>query len=147
MTHGLPGAVHTGKLAIISGFVKPSVWLSSIGDHLDTKILSPENVYYKADDSFNAGTRWRPSIFMPRCLSRITLEVVNIRVERLQEISYDDCCLETGAPLKWEGEGPEPYYRDMKAVFRKLWNDINGKRGYGWADNPWVWVVEFKVSK
>ena len=87
---------------------------------------------------------WKPSIFMPRWASRITLEVTGVRVERIQDISYEDCCRETGAPLKWEGEGEEPYPRQMKAIFRELWNSINLKRGYGWAVNPWCWVVEFK---
>ncbi len=103
--------------------------------------LTPENERYSAT-YINDGKR--PSIFMPRWASRITLEITGVRVERLQDISEEDCCLEMGAPLKWEGEGPEPYKRDLRGRFAFLWDSINAKRGYSWASNPWVWVVEFK---
>jgi len=88
----------------------------------------------------------QPSIFMPRWASRITLEITKIRIERLQEINDEDCCRETGAPLKWPGPGPEPYKRDMHAVFSHLWDTLNAKRGYPWSSNPWVWVIEFKKA-
>ena len=122
-------------------------------------------IHYRATE-ICVGTKWIPSIFMPRWASRITLEVVNVRVERVQEISEEDCCKEIGAPLKWEGEGDEPYHRDMRTVFRNLWNSINAKRYpkssrapkkidktieqetkkefYSWDANPWVWVIEFR---
>lgn len=85
---------------------------------------------------------WRPSIFMPRWASRITLEVVNIRVERLQEITIAECIAEgvkdsTNLP-HIGGSGIE------KTEFYLLWNSINAKRGYSWESNPWVWIIEFK---
>lgn len=80
---------------------------------------------------------WKPSIHMPRWASRILLEITNIRVERLQDISESDC-------LK-EGVG-SPILRDCKKPkFMQLWESINGADS--WAANPWVWVVEFKVVK
>ncbi|AWL29364.1 hypothetical protein DJ533_12680 [Acinetobacter defluvii] len=80
---------------------------------------------------------WKPSIHMPRWASRILLEITNIRVERLQDISESDC-------LK-EGVG-SPILRDCKKPkFMQLWEAINGADS--WAANPWVWVVEFKVVK
>lgn len=85
--------------------------------------------------------KWTPSIFMPRWASRITLEVLTVRVERLTDISKADICAEMGAP------GPEvegPYLRDYYNAFSALWESINGKRGFGWIENPWVWVIEFK---
>jgi hypothetical protein len=78
------------------------------------------------------GGRWSPSIHMPRWASRITLEVMDVRVERLQDISkFDACC-----------EGP-PTIDPLDPVgdFAKLWNDINGASA--WDANPWVWVVSF----
>lgn len=82
---------------------------------------------------------WRPSIFMPRALSRITLEITNVRVERLQEISEMDAKAE-GVEAAWGPNNPPFGY---KQSFEAGWDSINGKRG-SWASNPWVWVIEFK---
>ena len=89
------------------------------------------------------GEKWRPSIFLPRWASRLTLEVTSIGVERLQAIT------EEGA--KAEGCGLRPSGQDVNAAttarsrFENLWTEINGKReGADWASNPWVWVVGFK---
>lgn len=85
--------------------------------------------------------KWRPSIFMPRWASRITLQVTDVRVERLRDISEDDA---------WD-EGPSdcmgPLDIDGRVLFKGLWDSINAKRGYGWDTNPWVWVVKFEVKK
>lgn len=78
-----------------------------------------------------------PSIHMPRWASRITLEVTDVRVERIQSISEKDCERELGV---------KPYSLGSNAYgeFHRLWDKINAKRGYGWEQNPWVWVVNFK---
>lgn len=72
---------------------------------------------------------------MPRWASRITLGVVDVRVERLQEITTEDALAEGIA--KHEQWTP-------RVQFSELWDSINAKRGYGWDSNPWVWVVEFQ---
>lgn len=105
-------------------------------------------VWYRADNPFwedneSPTEYWKSSIYMPRAYSRITLEIIGVRLERLQDISEDDCCYETGAPLKWAGVGPEPYRRDMRGVFAELWDRIH-TTGQRWRDSPWVWVIEFK---
>lgn len=82
--------------------------------------------------------KMRPSIFLPRWASRITLEIVSARVERLQDITEKDAKAE-GAEQP-ETNGPTPTYR---AGFAMLWNAINGKRA-PWGSNPWVWVVTFR---
>lgn len=82
--------------------------------------------------------KWRPSIFMRREFSRITLEIVSVRVERLNEISGVDAWRE-GCPYHPKAE-PTP--DDVKAWYRELWESLNGDGS--WALNPWVWVVEFK---
>lgn len=85
---------------------------------------------------------WRSSIHMPRWASRLTLEITDIRVERVQAISDADALAEgigAGAP-------PDYVWVEGRAAnkFRALWDDINGPRGFGWDANPWVWVLEFR---
>lgn len=80
--------------------------------------------------------KWRPSIHMPREAARIFLRVTNVRVERLQAITYDDCLREG----LWDN-GTDV---DTLAAFQELWQNLNAKRGYGWEINPWVWVIEFE---
>ena len=103
-----------------------------------------EEIHYRADGESCPvdGTmirRWRPSIYMPRWASRITLEVTGVRVERAQDITRkpQDIAAE-GMPLDWQGG-------DIQ-WFSGLWDKINLHRGcgYSWAVNPWVWVVDFQ---
>jgi hypothetical protein len=95
---------------------------------------------------------WKPSIFMPRAASRFTLEILNVRVERIQDMTFDDALAEGIkrtdedyflAPLA--GVPDYPWLHPVVA-FSSLWNDINTKRGFGWEVNPWVWVIEFKKA-
>ena len=82
-------------------------------------------------------TSWKPSIHMARWASRINLEITNIRVERVQDITHDDAIA--------EGLIPETmHHGDLVDKWIDLWDSINKSRGYGWDINPWVWVVEFK---
>lgn len=91
--------------------------------------------------------RWSPSIHMPRWASRITLEVVSVRVERLQEIVQADAIAEGGPPddQTISAVSREFGYEDWpRSWFAQLWDNINAKRGYGWDENPLVWRIEFK---
>ena len=88
---------------------------------------------------------WRSGRFMPRWASRITLEIEEIRAERLQRI--------TGKDITKEGVLPEEYHfasgvclREVYHPFVKLWDSLNAKRGYPWESNPWVWVIGFKKT-
>lgn len=92
---------------------------------------------YKADTDDGAHCmvkRWIPSIHMPRIDSRILLEIVSVRVERLQDISDQDAMA--------EGVDAAAYGKSHRYGYSRLWEEINGAGG--WAANPWVWVVEFK---
>ena len=84
---------------------------------------------------------WRSPIHMPRWASRITLEVTDVRVERVQDIGEEDAKAEGVDWEVWE-HGGEPI--PPTSLFHELWDSINAKRGYGWDANPWVWVVSFK---
>ncbi len=100
-------------------------------------------VIYGADDWWLSGPygphkpKMRPSIHMPRWASRILLEVVSVRVERLQEISESDATAE-GSPHSLHLMSG----RTAVENYCHLWECINGDGS--WAENPWVWVVEFR---
>lgn len=110
---------------------------------------NPEHCAYRAsgdsceyvDQDGDLIQRWKPSIHMPRWASRITLEIVSVRVERLQDIKPEDCIAEgcTGGHGSIPGYG---YSATEKEHFRNLWESINGSGS--WEANPWVWVIEFK---
>lgn len=84
----------------------------------------------------------KPAMFMPRWASRITLEVAAVRVERLQEISDEDVRSEGLFMPERETTCYEGMWQD---AFRSRWDAINAERGWPWAFNPWVWVVEFRL--
>jgi len=132
-------------------------------------IVHPEHegyaaAIYKADGRWDTPNSkdsgafiWCPSIHMPRWASRITLEIVNVRVERLQDISDDDVSAE-GIGCRWYNVGPyvnsfpmypafperEGGFPTERAAFEVLWDSINAKRGFSWDMNPFVWVIEFR---
>lgn len=92
---------------------------------------------------------WRPSIFMPRWASRITLEITDVRVERVQDISEEDAIAEgTGPDMVCSPEyaarhGFEGTEHDFIFRYRCVWDSINGKT-HPWARNPFVWALTFK---
>lgn len=120
----------------------------------ETFYSDEHGVRYRADHHVSP-MGWKPSIHMPRSVSRIDLEISAIRVERLQNISEADAAAE-GVRFD-QGWDEEPGYgfldysktddenysfTDPRDSFRTLWQSINGKDS--WNENPWVWVVEFK---
>jgi len=96
--------------------------------------------FYAADGETEKGYGgWKPSIHMLRAACRILLEITNIRVERLQDISEEDAKAE-GVSL------PDTLFAssnlDYRICFKTLWQSINGPES--WEANPWVWAIEFK---
>jgi len=91
--------------------------------------------------------RWRSPRFMPKWASRITLEITEVRVERVQEISEGDARAEG---VSWPEGAQESNIRKWgseqtaRMRFADLWDSINAKRGYSWESNPWVWVITFR---
>lgn len=83
--------------------------------------------------------RWVPSIHMPRWASRIQLEIISVRVERLQDLTEEDAIAE-GMPALPNSE----WYPTWVKTFLHYWNGLNADRGFEWDANPWVWVIEFR---
>ncbi|WP_418186756.1 hypothetical protein [Aliarcobacter lanthieri] len=123
-----------------------------------------DNIIYKVDNT-HLNYKWKPSVHMPKKYARIFLKVTNVKVERLQDISDEDCIREGiiseqsgsdsyvtyyGKP-DWENYTNifTDYTRDgelislEKLAFKSLWNST-AKDGYKWEDNPYVFVYEFE---
>lgn len=97
---------------------------------------------------------------MPRWASRITLEITEVRAQRLQDISEADaiaeglrihenpkCALGVGKFMYTAFPGDHSLWcLDAKTAFYNLWDSINAKRGFGWDKNPWVWVLTFRKA-
>jgi hypothetical protein len=105
--------------------------------------FDPETIY-RADRPNQYGP-WMSPIHMPRWASRITLEITDVRVERLKDISEADAVAEGCKPIRPElmldGLIVRPG-RSAVEEFRLVWEQIHG--GGSWEKNPWVWVIEFK---
>lgn len=108
---------------------------------------------YRADSEYDGKVKWRPSIHMPNEAARIFLRVTDVRVERLQEIDNagalaegcDGRCL---CPSVVPGRSLSCITRDFSVEkFQTAWDSTikpSDRDKYGWAANPWVWVIEFE---
>lgn len=123
-------------------------------------IDNPMVVYRAADNRTDYGGPWRPAIFMPRWASRLTLAVTDVRVQRLQEISYEDAIAEGCADYAKfiESNEVDPPPRDRESAeecarrlewpqrdFSALWTTINGAGS--WDANPWIVALTFTVER
>jgi len=123
--HGIPGDrlwVRETWFDVANLEGEPATYRAT-ADHIATRMIE-------------MGSGWKPSIFMPRWASRINLEITDIRVERVQEISEDDATAE-GATINMG-------FPTSRCWFRCTWDSLNAKRSYGWDVNPWVWVISFR---
>lgn len=150
-----PAAINGNKVLIGYNVEDPQQTIEITTDKVDS--------YWKQLDK----GRHIPSIHMPKEAARIWLEVTEVRVERLQDISEEDAkaegiernctydgnhsiCSTCTNQCRSEGEWLH-YMRDLddfpaysaKESFQSLWQSINGPDS--WNANPWVWVVSFKV--
>lgn len=138
--------------------------LGKVGDRLWVRetfqagLCTESTFAYKAthkpsdlEEGWDEIIKWRPSIHMPRFASRITLEITDVRVERLNNISPRDVVSEGLIQLPASGryvrfEGAQYFglaYRDHKEAFADLWDEVS-KPDWSFESNPWVWVIEFK---
>jgi hypothetical protein len=137
------------------GKLKPGdrLWVKENHYRTHESPIWSEQVFYRADGelptldtlhSWGLYKNYSP-MFMPRWASRITLKVVSVRAERLQEISEEDALAEGTTPSI---VGSDLDYLRYRAGFQTLWESINGKKpGKNWESNPLVWRIEFKVVK
>jgi hypothetical protein len=122
-------------------------------DHLPPRMIPPGTQFHYRATEDAGGLLWRPSIHMPRWASRITLEIQDVRVERLQEITNADAIDEgaengvslSGLSLAQCTRLAELATTGLKAHrlgFAWLWESINGTGS--WDANPWIWRIEFR---
>lgn len=151
--YGSDGGAHfTNNLASYCPYGKPgdTLWVRETHRFTTGSEDAPlQTVRYRADFCDSQALqakqfKWRPSIFMPRWASRITLEVTRVRVERVQDITIDD--------LRREGVLTPEDERKCRASFtgaqfaRDLWRgrwDAIYKKRFPFDSNPWVWIVDF----
>ena len=140
-------------------WVREAWGLHAYGDDTDwhketvtSQDLDDNIIAYRADwGPLQQSCHWRPSIHMPRAISRITLEITDLRVERLRDISEADALAEGVTPYPnhpgrfLSGHRPGLNFPSAVAAYRDLWEAINGPGT--WDANPWVWVVEFRRIK
>lgn len=131
-------------------WIKETFWLP------DLPAPAPDDVLYGADymefelaaDQHGRQVAKHPSIFMRREFSRLDLDVLGVRGQRVQEITAADAKAEGADP----GRGPLadpvlPHETGYQNAFRALWDSINGKKpGRSWPENPPVWAYAFKPS-
>jgi len=123
-------------------------WKTGAGYRVSYPATDGVQEFMDADD--NLRTSCKPSIHMPRWASRILLEVVSVRVERLNTISAGDCRAEGIGQCDGLGSNAEILdlarrmgpHQDAVLRYATLWEQLNGAGS--WGANPWVWVVEFK---
>jgi hypothetical protein len=146
--------------AMDATWVKCHCPYGQVGDYLwvrETLKADVRGMFYPADqslvpkelipDDYGDVKETLPSMFMPRRFSRITLEIMGVRVERLHEISQTDIRREGGPNHSLEaarlGTKDAEYLLDYSWL-SNAWDKINGKK-YPWVSNPWVWVIEFRT--
>lgn len=120
-------------------------WQGTIDNPTKRVTLHGFGVIYRADLGDKApppdGGRWSPSLLMPRWASRIALEITEVRVERLHDITEDDARMEGATPMA-SRHHLEYESHPHREAFISLWVRINGAAS--WATNPWLWVIGFK---
>lgn len=131
------------------------LWVKETWAHVAN--FPPTARYYATDDVHELRKK-RPSIFMPRWASRLTLQVTEVQLERLHDISCDDAVVEgiyamadvgdDPAHLVWTWADDATRHETPRAAYAALWDEINGERpGASWADNPIATVITFLVHK
>ena len=112
---------------------------------------------YRATDEIYGDARWHPSIHMPKEAARIWLKVTDVRVERLQDITYNGALREGSEGIRCDHVAlgvhgctdcmNTGWIEPPQVEFMQIWNSTIKESDldrYGWDANPWVWVIEFE---
>ncbi|WP_312181374.1 hypothetical protein [Pantoea sp. CTOTU46764] len=138
----MPDAPRDGSWADVSFYGCKGSPLSMIPE----RYRKPEHCIHRASWEGSEMVGWTPSIHMPRWASRITLEIIGVRVERLWDITEEDAkaegCTFEALRLKPGTREVEEMGHTAVSHFGGLWQSIYGDES--WQANPWVWVIEFK---
>jgi len=131
----------------LRGRVRETWRLREIGEAARNAGLRSDYVYRATENVNGLAETWTPSIFMPRAASRITLEITDVRVERLKDISEADAkaegCEQVGVETGVVDVNGNPQeIGSYAAGYYDLWETINGPGS--WDANPWVWAISFK---
>lgn len=117
------------------------LWQESSDDAENANVPTDENGQYHWSRG-ESPCRWRPSVTMPQWAARILLEVIDVRLERVQEITESDAILEGFDNSQSEAAMAIGWHEKPKRAFRRFWEQSHGDAA--WQANPWVWVVTFK---
>jgi hypothetical protein len=125
------------------------IWVRETFSQKEDRLIYRSQVCSKYD--LPDGFKWKPSLFMPKSICRLFLEITNIRLERLYDISETDAIAEGIMPemsdftfQMYENYNKEGYrYVNAKDSYKSLWILINGQKS--WDENPYVWVYDFKL--
>lgn len=128
-------------------------WFDCLTERTDAQRCTREEIYYRADGTpcFEGEEDlicWRSSIHMPRWASRLVLEITEVRVHRLQDISQDDAYAEGfqwGEKVRLKGGWDKVWTTTPLSGFRDIWEKLHGADA--WAQNPWVWAITFKRAE
>ncbi len=104
----------------------------------DSTVHTPKAVHLSTVEEGQHPPKWRSATHMPRWACQTVLEVVSVRVERVQEISELDAIEEGCPPL----DPKRRHGANARLWFSEQWDILNGKGS--WDDDPWVWVIQFK---
>lgn len=151
---GSVGYVSAGGRSVLCPYGKPGdrLWVreSFVPNYFDDGKPAYRSDWTRTASEYIKPPKWQSPLFMPREYSRLTLEIVTIRVGHVQEITERDAIAEGVKVITVNIPDPEKGFNrgdpleSYSDVYALLWDSLNAKRGYSWASNPWVWVVEFK---
>ena len=120
-------------------------WMPNPGDE-----VAPDHdihpYIYRADEAhYGPQIKWKSPIYMPRWVSRLTLRITNVRVERVQEMNFYDWVADFAPTFMQQERARQSFVgmQNMVEMATELWDSINAKRA-PWESNPWVWVLTFE---